>query len=115
MTSGHDTKHQLRETDGRPMTLTGRTVLDSRSARVGKVTDVLFGEDSPDWAVVKTGPLSGEHFVPLQHTYVDEDGRLVVPLDKSEIKRAPRVGREHVVTARARNELRDYYGYGLAA
>jgi sporulation protein YlmC with PRC-barrel domain len=110
MTFERDSKHDLNEAEGRPMTLTGRTVLDSRAEKVGKVTDVLFDEGHPDWAVVKTGPLSGEHFVPLEYTYVDEDGRLVVPLDKSEIKRAPRVGRDHVITSQARNELRDYYG-----
>jgi sporulation protein YlmC with PRC-barrel domain len=110
MTFEHDSKREPSETEARPMTLTGRTVLDSRAARVGKVTDVLFDEGSTDWAVVKTGPLSGEHFVPLEQTYVDEDGRLVVSLDKAEIKRAPRAGRDHVITSQFRSQLRDYYG-----
>ena len=74
----HDPNHDPSAAVERPMTLTGRTVLDSRSTRVGKVTDVLR-DGSPDWAVMKTGPLSGKHFVPLEHTYVDVDGRLVVP------------------------------------
>jgi sporulation protein YlmC with PRC-barrel domain len=110
MTFEHDSEHEPSDAEDRLMTLTGRTVLDSRSAKVGKVTDVLFEEGTPDWAVVKTGPLRGEHFVPLEHTFVDEDGRLILPLDKTEIKRAPRVGRDHVITSQARNELRDYYG-----
>jgi hypothetical protein len=109
MTFEHDTQPAPHQEE-RPIPLTGRTVLDSRSARVGKVTDVLFEEGRPDWAVVKTGPLSGEHFVPLDSSYVDEDGRLNVALFKAEIKRAPRVGREHVITIQTRNELRDYYG-----
>jgi ribosomal 30S subunit maturation factor RimM len=109
MTFEHDTQPASHEEE-RPMALTGRTVLDNRSAKVGKVTDVLFEEGSPDWAVVKTGPLRGEHFVPLDSSYVDEDGRLIVPLFKAEIKRAPRAGREHVITTQTRNELRDYYG-----
>ena len=107
MTFERDSMH---EAEAHPLALTGRTVLDNRAVRVGTVTDVLFEEGNPDWAVVKTGPISGEHFVPLGHTYVDADGRLVVPLDKTEIKRAPRVGREHVITTQARNQLRDYYG-----
>ena len=116
MTFKHDPQHEQNEADDRPMKLTGRTVLDSRSARVGTVTDVLFDDRSPDldpkpdWVVVKTGPLSGEHLMPLAHTYVDADGRLVVPLYKADIKRAPRVGRDHVITSSARNQLRDYYG-----
>jgi hypothetical protein len=109
MTFEHDTQ-PASHPETHPMALTGRTVLDNRSAKVGKVTDVLFEEGSPDWAVVKTGPLSGEHFVPLDSSYVDDDGRLIVPLFKAEIKRAPRAGREHVITTQTRNELRDYYG-----
>ena len=110
MTFEHDSKYAPNDAEARQMTLTGRTVLDIRAARVGTVTDVLFDERRPDWAVVKTGPLSGEHFVPLGHTYIDLDGRLVVPLHKAEVKRAPRAGRDHVITAQARHELRDYYG-----
>ena len=106
----HDSTHEPSGSEDRPRALTGRTVLDSRSERVGKVTDVLFDDGSRDWAIVKTGPLSGEHFVPLGHTYIDLDGRLVVPLHKAEVKRAPRAGRDHVITAQARHELRDYYG-----
>ena len=93
-----------------PMLLTGRTVLDNRAAKVGKVTDVLFDDRGPDWAVVKTGPLGGEHFAPLDRSYVDLAGRLVMPLEKREIRHAPRVGRDHVISSRERNELRDYYG-----
>ena len=103
-------RNSMHEAEARPVSLTGRTVLDSRAVRVGTVTDVIFGEGDPDWAVVKTGPLSGEHFVPLGYTHVDADGRVVVPLDKAEIKRAPRVGRDHVITTQSRNQLRDYYG-----
>jgi len=79
---------------------------------VGKVTDVLFDdrEFTPRWAVVKTGFFGGEHFVPLQNTYVDEAGRLVVPFDKASIKRAPKPPREHVLTPEIAKELRDYYG-----
>jgi ribosomal 30S subunit maturation factor RimM len=110
MTFEHDPVHAPNASEHVPAPLTGRTVLDSQSVKVGKVTDVLFHEGNPDWAVVKTGALGGEHFVPLEHTYVDVDGRLVVPFNKTEIKRAPRPTRDHVITSQARNQLRDYYG-----
>jgi hypothetical protein len=91
--------------------LTGLTVVDARLVQVGKVTDVLSDERSkPSWAVVKTGPLRGEHFVPLEHTFVDAAGRLVVPLSKRDIKRGPRVRGDHVMTSQVQRELRDYYG-----
>ena len=105
-------KREPNVTGDAPGLLAGHAVVDTRLARVGKVTDVLFDDRAaePRWAVVKTGILSGEHFVPLDHTYVDLEGRLVVPLNKSNIKRAPRVPRDHVLTPEAQRELRDYYG-----
>ena len=94
-----------------PVSLTGHMVVDANLMKVGKVTDVLADDrDVPNWAVVKTGPLSGEHFVPLERAYLDAAGQLVVPLSKSDIKRAPRVRGDHVMTSRVQRELRDYYG-----
>ena len=92
--------------------LTGQDVVDQRLEKVGTVTDVLFDDDeqAPQWAVVKTGILGSGHLVPLDDTYVAQDGRLVVPLDKSTIKRAPRARRDHVLTLETRRALRDYYG-----
>jgi hypothetical protein len=114
MTFDHDPRSARSPEEDPPIALTGRTVLDTRSAKVGKVTDVLSDDSRPDWAVVKTGPLSGEHFVPLASTYVDAEGRLIVPLFRAEVRRAPRAGRDHVITPQARNELRDYYGRAAA-
>jgi hypothetical protein len=48
--------------------------------------------------------------MPLDDSYVDDAGRLVVPFDKASIKRAPKAGREHVLTPDVARELRDYYG-----
>jgi hypothetical protein len=94
-----------------PVTLTGRVVVDNQVAKVGKVTDVVIDEQAEQrWVVVKTGVLSGEHFVPLNDTYVDASGRLVVPLDRAAIKRAPRTRSDHILTVQRRHELRDYYG-----
>ena len=93
------------------ISLTGHDVVDAEMSKVGRVTDVLSDEwATPKWAVVKTGVFGGERFVPLDHTYLDTDGRLVVPLTKSDVKRAPRVRGDHVITSDVRRELRDYYG-----
>lgn len=87
-------------------------VVDMQLQPVGKVTDVLFDdfEFTPRWAVVKTGLFGGEHFVPLQNSYVDEQGRLVVPFEKSDIKRAPKPPSDHVLTPEVAKELREFYG-----
>ena len=92
--------------------LSDTPVVDNQHQLVGRVTDVLFDdrEFSPRWAVVKTGLFGGERFVPLQNTYVDEAGRLVVPFDKTSIKRAPKTRGDHVLSPEIAKELRDYYG-----
>ena len=92
--------------------LAGRVVVDTRLAKVGTITDVIFDDrgGGPRWAIVKAGPLRSEHFVPLEDSYVDMDGRLIVALDKADVTRSPRVRRDHVLTPEARRELRDYYG-----
>jgi sporulation protein YlmC with PRC-barrel domain len=107
MTFEHDSEHA----DDRLPALAGHAVIDSHLQRVGTVTDVLFDEreQMPRWAVVKTGVVSGEHFVPLARTYVDQDGRLVVPHDKASIKRAPRARRDHILTREIARKLSDYY------
>jgi hypothetical protein len=93
------------------ISLTGHDVVDDQLTKVGTVTDVLSDEQStPRWAVVKTGVFGGERFVPLERSYLDTDGRLVVPISKGDIKRAPRVRGDHVMTTEVQRELRDYYG-----
>jgi len=92
--------------------LRGRTVIDTHHVEVGTITDVVYDDVSsnPTWAIVKTGALRGEHYMPLVDTYVADDGRLVAPFDKTSVKRAPKAGRDHVVTPDIAKELRDYYG-----
>jgi hypothetical protein len=92
--------------------LAGHAVIDSHMDTVGTISYVLYDERelSPRWAVVKLGALRGQHFVPLADSYIDHDGRVVVPYEKTVIQRAPRARRAHMVDIRAARELRDYYG-----
>jgi hypothetical protein len=97
--------------DEPPAACAGRVVVDTHRAKVGTVTDVLSDDrGAQHWAVVKTGALSGEHFMPLEDAYVDTAGRLVVRLNKTAVRHAPRVGAHHVLTAQRQRELRVYYG-----
>jgi hypothetical protein len=94
-----------------PAALAGRVVVDPHHERVGTVTDVLSDDRAEhQWAVVKTGALSGEHFMPLEDAYVDVDGSIVVRLNKAAVRHAPRVGSDHDLTAERRHDLRVYYG-----
>jgi len=94
-------------------TFSDAQVVDLQLQPVGKVTDVLFDDREfiPRWAIVKTGLFGGEHFVPLQNSYMDQDGRLVVPFEKTAIKRAPKPrSGDHVISPEVAKELREYYG-----
>ena len=92
--------------------LSGRQAVDAQFEAVGKITDVLFADTSsePRWAVVKTGMLGGERYVPLANTYLDEQGRLVVPFDKATVKHAPKAQGDHVMTRDLAEELQQYWG-----
>ncbi len=62
--------------------------------KVGKVTQVLVddGTGRPEWAKVATGLLQKEHYVPLSVSWVDADGRLVLPVSSDAVHHAPAVG-----------------------
>ena len=86
-------------------------MVSDQGAVIGRVNDVLIDETAADdaWAVVSTGLLRSEHFVPLTAAYLADDGDVVVPYDKTTIKRAPRAD-EHVISSPVRAELAAYYG-----
>ncbi len=92
---------------------TNRPVVGNHFARVGKVTDVLFGDrtDRPEWATVKTGPLA-ERLTPLDGAYIADDGTLVLPFDERTIKHAPTVPRDHVLTPDVAHEAADHFDLG---
>jgi len=69
---------------------TNRPVVDEHHARVGKVTDVFFGEvgDQPEWAAVKTGLLA---------------------YSERTVKGAPKPPRDHILTPAVADEAMSYY------
>ena len=89
----------------------GHRMVSEQGTVIGRVNDVLIDQTASDdaWAVVSTGFMRSEHFVPLTSAYIADDGDVVVPYDKSTIKRAPRAA-EHVLTTPVRKELAAYYG-----
>ncbi len=93
---------------------TNRPVVDNHFARVGKVTDVLFGDrnDQPEWATVKTGPLGSERLTPLDGAYLADDGTLVLPFDEYTIKHAPKAPRDHVLTPDVADAASEWFDQG---
>ncbi|MBB5955765.1 uncharacterized protein (TIGR02271 family) [Saccharothrix tamanrassetensis] len=88
-------------------------VLDSHGERIGAVKQVWLDDRDgrPMWASVHTG-LFGlkETFVPIQDARIDK-GHITVPVEKQQVKDAPRIDVEdqHMSDAQ-QDELYRYYG-----
>ncbi len=88
-------------------------VIDEHGERIGSVKQVWLDDRDgrPMWASVHTG-LFGlkESFVPIQDATLG-DGVITVPVDKQQVKDAPRidVSDEHM-SDKQQEELYDYYG-----
>jgi hypothetical protein len=88
----------------------GHTARDAHGAKVGTVTDVLFGADGhARWAIVDPGLLRRSHYAPLSGAYQTDDGDVVLPIDGSMLKRAPAASRDHVLTPEVEAELEAHY------
>jgi rRNA processing protein Gar1 len=89
---------------------TNSPVVDEHQHRIGKVTDVIFGEvgDEPQFATVKTGLIT-ERIAPLDGAYFTEDGTLVLPYDQQAVKNAPKAPRDHVLTPAVAAEVEEYW------
>lgn len=85
-------------------------VINEDHKTVGKVTDVLYehADTEPKWLVVKPGLMQAERIVPIERSYVTEDGNIVVPFDKKWIKSGPKAG-DHVMTADTEHEAAEHY------
>jgi sporulation protein YlmC with PRC-barrel domain len=109
MTHEFDPSQPTEHTD---LQVLGQEVVSETGEVIGKVNDVLMDESADAdaaWAVVSTGRLRGDRFVPLSESYRGADGNLVVPYDKYTVKHGPRA-EEHVLTAPVREKLTSYYG-----
>jgi hypothetical protein len=97
---------------GSPMelSLTGHTVLDDHHQKVGTVSDVLYDDrGEPRWAVVNPGPMRAEHYVPVEGSYMTNDGAVVIPYGKEQVKTAAKASRDHVLDATIERDLIEHY------
>lgn len=91
-------------------TLRGHVMIDDRQQKLGTVSDVLYDErGDARWAVVDPGPLRSEHFVPVEGSYVADDGTVVVPYGKDQIKAAAKAPKDHVLEPEVERELVEHY------
>lgn len=92
--------------------LSGHHVLDNSGQKVGKVADVLFDEatSKPRWVLVDMGRLvHHKTAVPLHEAYLSSEGDLVVSFPKDEVKRAPRIDANTVLSHVEERHLMEHY------
>jgi PRC-barrel domain len=105
-----DEPDRLAEPSPQELSLTGHPVLDDHHQKVGTVSDVLYDErGEARWAVVNPGPLRAEHYVPVEGSYMTNDGSVVIPYGKEQIKTAAKASRDHVLDSSIERELIDHY------
>jgi PRC-barrel domain len=93
--------------------LAGHLVVDDHHEKVGTVSDVLYDDDGePRWAVVDPGVMRSEKFVPVEGSYVTDDGEVVIPYRKEQVKQSPKAPRDHVLDSRTEGALEQHYELG---
>ncbi len=90
---------------------TGHEVIDPNGNKLGEVSDVIYDDDSdePTWIVIKPGALRAEHYAPIEGSYTTDEGRVVIPFEKSWLKKAPKATGDHVLDAETERELEKHY------
>jgi hypothetical protein len=107
------TFHDDTGTHESPWNLTGHQVVDDHHERVGTVRDVLYDDSGePRWAVVDPGVMRAEKFVPVEGSYLTEEGELVIPYGKDQVKQSPKAPRNHVLDSHTELVLEEHYEVG---
>jgi hypothetical protein len=82
----------MSELSGHPEHHVGTKVIDTHGHMVGKVADVFYDDRTlePRWVAINLGVLHrNQPLMPLEETYLSDDGHLVVPFTVDTIKHAP--------------------------
>lgn len=89
-----------------------RVLVDQAGERIGKIDELYYDQDGgqPEWALVNTGLFGTKKtFVPIKNaTSQGED--LQVPVDKAQVKDAPRIDTDRDLSEAEERELFEHYG-----
>jgi hypothetical protein len=93
-----------------PIHYRGSDVVDPDQRLIGTIDDVVYDDHGqPIWAVVELGLLRAAHYLPMAAGYLTENGKFVVPYDKSTVKSAPRARRNHIIDRGDEAALKRHY------
>ncbi|WP_405165761.1 PRC and DUF2382 domain-containing protein [Nocardia sp. NBC_01499] len=92
--------------------LIGSAVYDPEGDKIGKVKRIYVDNTSgaPTWVSVSTGMFSGDSLVPLAGAQLQHDPEaLQVRVEKEEVKTAPHLEHDGLISPEAERELFDHY------
>ena len=91
----------------------GMKVVDADGDKIGTIEDVYLDRQTgePEWATVKTGVFGlKKSFVPIRDAEVTDDNEVRVPVQKEQVKDAPRVDPEGELSPDEERQLWEHYG-----
>ncbi len=91
----------------------GKKMVDADGHKIGTIEDILLDRQTgePEWAAVKTGLFGRKHtLVPIRDAQVADDDEVRVPLDKEQVKSAPRIEPDGELSPDEERRLWEHYG-----
>src|SRR3954463_14527703 len=91
----------------------GKKMVDADGDKIGTIEAVFLDRQTgqPAWAAVKTGLFGHKHtLVPIRDAQVTDDDQVRVPLDKEQVKDAPRIDPDGELGPDEERRLWEHYG-----
>jgi sporulation protein YlmC with PRC-barrel domain len=91
----------------------GKKMVDADGDKIGTIEDVFLDRHTgqPAWAAVKTGLFGHKHtLVPIRDAQATDDDHVRVPLDKEQVKDAPRIDPDGELSPEEERRLWEHYG-----
>jgi sporulation protein YlmC with PRC-barrel domain len=91
----------------------GMKMIDADGDKLGTIEDIFLDRQTgePAWAAVKTGLFGLKHtLVPIRDAEVASDDEIRVPLQKEQVKDAPRIDPDGELSPEDERKLWEHYG-----
>jgi uncharacterized protein (TIGR02271 family) len=106
-----NTTGQMNQDTQRVAAWRGRTAVDNDGDKIGEIKEIYLDRQSgqPQWALVSTGLLKGQSFVPLQGATDEGADSVRFPYEKSLIKDAPSIDADQELSPEEEQTLYRHY------
>ena len=91
----------------------GGTAVDNDGDKIGSIDEIYLDNETgkPEWLAVKTGMFGNKvSFIPIAEAR-DQDGKVQVPYDKEQVKKAPQAEPDGELSQQEEAALYKHYGF----